>query len=60
MKEIKYYTSIDLAAGYWHVEIEEKDKKKTAFTCAIDFFEFNVMIFGLSNIPATFQRIWTK
>jgi hypothetical protein len=28
MKEIKYYTSINLAAGYWHIKIEKKNKEK--------------------------------
>ena len=28
----KYYSSIDLASGYWQVEMNEKDANKTAFT----------------------------
>jgi hypothetical protein len=57
MKGMKYYTSMDLASGYWQVEIQEEDKEKTAFICAMGLFEFNVMPFGLSNAPATFQRM---
>jgi hypothetical protein len=44
MKKMKYYTSIDLVVGYWHIEIEEKNKEKTAFTCAMGLFEFNVYL----------------
>ncbi|UYV71271.1 hypothetical protein LAZ67_8002457 [Cordylochernes scorpioides] len=38
------------------VEVEEKDKEKTAFTTTHGLYEFNVMPFGLCNVPATFER----
>ena len=46
------FTTLDLASGYWQVEIEERDKKKTAFSTEKGHLEFNVMPFGLTNAPA--------
>ena len=36
--------------------MDEKDKEKSAFISDSGLYHFNVLSFGLTNAPATFQR----
>ena len=53
----KVFTTLDLASGYWQVEVDVADREKTAVTTRHGLFEFPVMPFGLCNAPGTFQRL---
>jgi predicted aspartyl protease len=52
-----YFTKLDLSSGYYQVPMEPESQKYTAFGCEFGLFEYTVMLMGLTNATATFQRL---
>jgi hypothetical protein len=52
----KWFSTLDLKNGYWQMDLHP-DKEKTMFPMGQGLWHFTVMLFGLSNAPAMFERL---
>ena len=52
----RYFTTLDMASGYYLLEVAEEDIDKTAFVTKYGLFSFRIMPSGLCKPPATFSR----
>ena len=53
----RLFSTLDLTSGYWQVELEESAKEKAAFVTRSGLWEWEVLPFGLTSAPSTFERL---
>ena len=55
----KYFTTLDLRAGYHHIPLDKSSTLKTAFNSPFRKYEYVKVPFGLPQAPAYFQELMT-
>ena len=60
LSEASWFSTMDLANGYWQVALDEEAKEKSAFRVRGGLYQWNVMPFGLCNAPSTFERLMER
>ena len=56
---VKYFSTLDLQAGYQHIPLDESSIPKTAFTSPFGKYEYIKVPFGLMQAPVYFQELMT-
>ena len=56
----RYFSTLDLKAGFHQIRVAKKDRWKTAFRSPLGLFEYKVMPFGLKGPPLPFRPISTR
>ena len=57
---VKYFSTLDLRAGYHHIPWDETLIPKTAFNSPFGKYEYVKVPFGLAIAPAYFQELMTR
>jgi hypothetical protein len=60
LKDVKYFSKIDLRLGYYQLKIWLSDTPKTAFVTRYGQYEFTIMPYGLTNALAYFMNLMNK
>ena len=58
LKGYKFFSTLDLRSGYYHIGLSDSAKPKTAFVLSnLGKYQFNRVPFGLAQAPAFFQKL---
>ncbi|CAF4541618.1 unnamed protein product, partial [Didymodactylos carnosus] len=57
LSDAMYFTKFDFKSGYFQIPLSKEDRPKTAFSTRDNHYQFTVLPQGVTNGPATFQRI---
>ena len=60
LRRARRFTQLELTSTYHWIRIRKKNKWKTAFKTRYGYFEYQVMPFGFTNAPASFQGYINK
>ena len=60
LKGAKFFSTIDLRRGYYHITLGKDSRAKTAFVTPFGKYEFLQVSFGLVQAPAFFQHLMNK
>ena len=59
LNRAKYFTTLDLRAGYHHLPLDKSSILKTAFNSPFRKYKYIKVPFGLAQAPAYFQELMT-
>ncbi|GJT99521.1 putative reverse transcriptase domain-containing protein [Tanacetum coccineum] len=57
LQDLSVYSKIDLRSSYHQLRVRDEDTPKTAFRTRYGHYEFQVMLFGLTNAPVVFMDL---
>ena len=57
MSGAEWFSTLDLASGYWQVPMDPASSGKAAFVTTSGLYKWTVMPFNLTSLPSTFERL---
>ena len=60
LRGAKVFTTLNLRSGYYYIELGKSSQAKTTFVTPFGKYEFNMVLFGLAQVPAYFHALINK